>query len=1092
MRSTSSIKQSIRKIAVMAAVWTLWMTAAYGDFHGGSGTAADPYQIATPEHLIYIGSNTDLLNKHYILVNDIVFEPDTNPAHVFTAAVVAPDTSSDSYFQGVAFTGVFDGHGYAVRNLVIDGAENDYVGLFGTVENTSEVKNLRVENANIHGKDFVGILAGYYEGNIRSCYSSGAAQGNLGVGGLTGRNYNSRIVNSGSSASVKGEVACGGLAGHGNVSSFVSCWAVGDVTGSRCGGLVGGCLNGSVILDCYARGNVTAGQGSAGGDSQGSAGGLVGYTGGIGSANLAIVNSYAAGHVTGTGEVGGLVGMTLPMSGSGLIVNCFWDMQTTGMTQGVGAGKWDVVATCGKTTAQMQEATTYRQAGWQFAEPECGLMGWHVPQNAYPEFHFQNADAVTVPRVRGLAPQQAQSLLAGAGFTVETVETAASLSMPAGLVMGLSAVEGGFATAATPLTLYVSSGPGQADGSEAAPWPIASQADLEYLGAHPERYGDSFRLTRDIYIDEESVYNAALIAPEGQPRFTGRFDGAGCRIGNLALDGSQYLGLFGTTEGAELINLKIVNARLYGSYSGVVCGWAIKSTLRNCHVTGSLPGAWVIVGGLCGQISSSSTVENCSSVINALSATSSRAGTVGGLVGENSHGTISNCRAAGTVVITAEGKSIGGLCGRNHYGGTIRHSTSEVIVASFGQRTGGLVGYQGEWGSLTSTISHCSAAGEVIGRIQVGGLCGLNERGIIEYCRATGSVQGAESVGGLCGSNSGGLLQHCVAEGDVSNSGKISSADYTGLGGLCGFNGGAAEFCSASGDVFASSPYPDSALSYIGGLNGEGGGAFGCRASGNVVCEGKFQYVGGLFGSGSNVERCVAVGSVTCSGYGFYAGGLCGRVGTIKQSVATGSVTVGAGSKWVGGFGGQVGSSINNCYALGDVSAENATYVGGFAGLGAGITNCYSAGRIAAAGSTDVGGFAGTLLGPVTSCFWDTEASGQAASAAGTGLTTAQMQTHPPFKAAGWDFVDDDTDGPHNLWRMCVDGVGYPRLSWEQAQAGDFACPDGTDMDDLAALAMHWLTVEVGNHRFNHAADADGDGRINLVDLQTLSDHWRE
>ena len=62
---------------------------------------------------------------------------------------------------------------------------------------------------------------------------------------------------------------------------------------------------------------------------------------------------------------------------------------------------------------------------------------------------------------------------------------------------------------------------------------------------------------------------------------------------------------------------------------------------------------------------------------------------------------------------------------------------------------------------------------------------------------------------------------------------------------------------------------------------------------------------------------------------------------------------------------------------------------------------------------------------------------------------------------AGWDFVGESVNGQNEIWRMCQDGVDYPRLSWEFARAGDFACADGVDLADLQALAEHWLTESV-------------------------------
>jgi len=94
------------------------------------------------------------------------------------------------------------------------------------------------------------------------------------------------------------------------------------------------------------------------------------------------------------------------------------------------------------------------------------------------------------------------------------------------------------------------------------------------------------------------------------------------------------------------------------------------------------------------------------------------------------------------------------------------------------------------------------------------------------------------------------------------------------------------------------------------------------------------------------------------------------------------------------------------------------------------IEMCYSTGVVT--GSSYVGGLLGYLgSGIVTDSFWDTQTSGQATSAGGTGRTTAQMQTESTFTDAGWDFVGETTNGTEDIWDMPVGG-GYPILFWQE------------------------------------------------------------
>jgi hypothetical protein len=110
------------------------------------------------------------------------------------------------------------------------------------------------------------------------------------------------------------------------------------------------------------------------------------------------------------------------------------------------------------------------------------------------------------------------------------------------------------------------------------------------------------------------------------------------------------------------------------------------------------------------------------------------------------------------------------------------------------------------------------------------------------------------------------------------------------------------------------------------------------------------------------------------------------------------------------------------------------------------VTNCYSTGAVSGKGG--VGGLVGRNYGGVvTGCLWDSQTSGQATSVAGTGLTTAEMQTAKTFLDAGWDFV--------NVW-----GIGenqtYPYL--RKYSAADINQDATVNFLDLAVLAESWLT----------------------------------
>ena len=91
------------------------------------------------------------------------------------------------------------------------------------------------------------------------------------------------------------------------------------------------------------------------------------------------------------------------------------------------------------------------------------------------------------------------------------------------------------------------------------------------------------------------------------------------------------------------------------------------------------------------------------------------------------------------------GVSVGGLVG-NNYGGRISNAYATGSVSGT-SRVGGLVGY-----NLGESISNAYATGSVSGTDNtVGGLVGYHEGGSISNTYATGSVSGTSNVGGLVG-----------------------------------------------------------------------------------------------------------------------------------------------------------------------------------------------------------------------------------------------------------------------------------------------------------------------------------------------------
>ena len=232
----------------------------------------------------------------------------------------------------------------------------NYVGGFvgqsnGTITDSTVVISTVNETSGfgVFGHSFIGGFSGYNQGAISNSTATASIKGQASTGGFVGRKVAGTISSSGAFGSVTGTNAVGGFAGRvdaGTISSsysnslvvgsstdattFVGGFvgyldngaittsrAAGAVSGSyRVGGFVGSMFGSGSIGQSYATGAVTQYSTSTAGTS----GGVGGFAGYLDDAQTgALTDIYAMGSVTGTQQVGGLVGY----AGRGTITNGF-------------------------------------------------------------------------------------------------------------------------------------------------------------------------------------------------------------------------------------------------------------------------------------------------------------------------------------------------------------------------------------------------------------------------------------------------------------------------------------------------------------------------------------------------------------------------------------------------------------------------------------------------------------------------------------------------------------------------------------------------------------------------------------------------
>ncbi len=276
----------------------------------GSGTAADPWQIATLENLYWIAAADAVVpsptqairwTKYYIQTADI----DASPTSTWF-----PD-GSGVYFGWSPigkelnhFSGNYNGDYHTINSLYINRGlyhtlwifTEDYIGLFGIITGGAIISNVGLTNAVISGRDYVGALVGkFMSGTVTNAYATGSVTGSSNVGGMVGRIEKGYITNAYSTVNTVAIDYTGGLVGVIVEGWFTNSYAIGLVKGG-----VNPVVNGPPI----------------------------------------------------SGHIGGLVGKNT----DGIFNNCFWDTQVSGVISSEGG--------IGKTADEMRTQATF--TGWDF------------------------------------------------------------------------------------------------------------------------------------------------------------------------------------------------------------------------------------------------------------------------------------------------------------------------------------------------------------------------------------------------------------------------------------------------------------------------------------------------------------------------------------------------------------------------------------------------------------------------------------------------------------------------------------------------------------------------------------------------------
>lgn len=739
----------------------------------GNGSPENPYQISEPNHLIAIGADPVLLDKHFILTNDIVFDPNNNPSHTFPKALIAPDVDEIiGGFQGTVFSGVLDGDGHVVKNLIIDGVY--CCGLFGKSGEVAEIKNVRLENIFISGSnEIIGGLIGYNYGSVTGCYSSGHVSGGNAIGGLIGSN-SGNVTNCYATATVNGSDYVGGLIGS-NSGSVTDCCSVSNVIGDNyLGGLIG--ANKSNATDCCWNGTV---------DGTGT------YIGGLMGKNIygTVRGCHSNGRVRGDSYVGGLMGLN---DANATVINCY-SITTVDGYLNVGG----LLGCIGGTAASVKRSYSISSVtGTYYAG---GLIG---SSNAPIYSCFSSGTVNGNSQTGGLIGKHSGYPLSYCYSASDVIGTDSSTGGLLGLCES-STVEFCYATGAVDGVTYTGGLIGIID-NHLHPTEIKNSYSTGSVSG-TATVGGLIGYAYDHAMDEikiERCYSAGHV--------TG-IDRVGGLIGenhNIVTNCYWDIQTSGLADGvanqapdpAGVVGLTTMQMKDKGNF----ISWDFEETwdIDNGQTYPFLLGFGAIYGGGNGtaedpyQIWTAEQMHviglnnydwNKSFKLMTDIDMGDYTGSEYKIIGQFWSVPFSGSFDGGNHIIynltySSASADHAGLFGYTDIGVEIKNLGLENVNFTGANNVGGLVG------SNSADIINCYLTGTIGGASNVGGLCGVNLRGTITNSYTAGVVNGNTYVGGLCGRNyNDGIVANCYSANTLNAEG------YT--GGLIGNNGGPVTSC---------------------------------------------------------------------------------------------------------------------------------------------------------------------------------------------------------------------------------------------------------------------------------------------------------
>lgn len=563
---------------VQAATWDGTVASA---FAGGTGTAADPYLIATPQQLAYLSEQINdgeyVLRKAYfkqtadLVLNAGVLNADGTlkgtPAQKWR-----PIGSSTMY----PFQGYYDGAGHTISGLYVDVKSGG--GLFGFIVGGSGlspyVKNLNLADVYVKASGYAGGIAGMlsWEADIENCHVQGTVAGESEIGGIAGR------------------MQAGG-------TTVSACGFAGtlDVSTEKAGGITGMMFADPAITGCYAS---------------------VAFTG---SGNLK----------------GGIVGST---SASTIVSGCYYDSDKAGAVKAAGNvdASWntDIESNYGMSTAAFSGGeVTWLLNGMQGDNP---VWTQNLGTDAYP---YPDSKRAPVYCTDG---HYANWNGTGTAARPYLVNSPAQLKALSGYVSSGGNTVGVYwrQTADIVLNSNVLTSSGALNGTPANTWAPIGISGKAFKG----HYDGMGYTVSGLYIQGEKS-NAALFGYLSGYEISDKPYVRRLNVADAYVSGRSYVGaVVGMVTWGAVIEQCHASATVAGSGEGVggIAGRITAySSLKNCAFSGKVTGTQQYVGGVVGMAESYDTIAHC----YASAVVSGTASTIGLILGYNylDNTVVANC-----------------------------------------------------------------------------------------------------------------------------------------------------------------------------------------------------------------------------------------------------------------------------------------------------------------------------------------------------------------------------------------------------------------------------------------------------------------